>query len=596
MVDPQETSPIDTIVLDNRAAGLSVHLAEIARDLSVGSGPIDICNAGFSAPPAAVTDLAARPGTYVVTAMAGGGPGLRAGHGRVLAVGTETLSSGLAAVGLLRIAAADRPAAAAAVGAAAKALQDSAGDPFAWVVRALVRSGVIVRAEPIEPWPWSGQGDVVAVADEQVDRIRLARANRSDDGWYSVSVLRRLSKPLTGWAARHGWSPNAITVGSLIVGLLAAASFAVGSRWALVLGALLLQVSLVVDCSDGEVARLTGRHSRTGAWLDAVTDRVKEFAAYAGLAAGAAVTTGVDLWWAAAATMVLQTTRHLTDYTFDQVQRGWEDLSARGPLLTGETDPSVGSGGGSLVTMIRRTVFLPIGERWLLISLTAALLGPTWTFVALLTLGTLSFGYALLGRALRTRAWTRGPVAVGVIIRQLDTTAFGLPLPLGGHSGLALAVAAVWGVAALAALWLHLIVPAGVLLILLATTLLGVRAALFRPAWVAPAAVAALEMSPWLLAGYVVAPTSGPWVFALLFTIAFHHYDLLYRATAGQGMPTWLTALAGGAPVRILVLALILLIAPSVLGGAVGILALYLGVVTVVVASVQWLVQGEESL
>ncbi len=585
---PKDTSPIELIVLDTADSG-PVPMADVARALADGVGSVDIRLTGFTIPRQATTELADRPGTYVVTTTAGQGPGLRVGHGRVLDVGEGAVT----AAGQIRVAAPDRSAAAAAIGAAVEAAHSpSVRDPLSWLLRALVRSGVVVRVEPIEPWPWSMSGQPVTVDDREADRIRLTRANRADDGWYSVSVLRRLSKPLTGWAARHGWSPNAITLVSLLVGLLAAGSFALGSRWALVVGAILLQVSLIIDCSDGEVARLTGRHSRVGAWLDAVTDRVKEFAAYAGLAAGAAVTTGVDLWWAAGATMILQTARHLTDYTFDQVQRGWEDISVRGPLVEDDRSPASASrAGGPRATMVRRTLFLPIGERWLLLSVTAALFGARWTFVVLLAVGGLSLAYALLGRSVRTRAWTRGPVAVGVIVRQLDTTAFGLPLPLGGHSGLALLAAGVWGVAALIALWLDLPTPAGLLLVLTAGSLLAVRAALFRPAWAAPAAVAALEMSPWLVAGYVLAPGFGPWLFALLFTIAFHHYDLLYRATAGQGMPAWLTALAGGAPVRLLVLAAIILFAPSDLGSAAVVLAVYLGVVTVVVASAQWLIQ-----
>ena len=68
----------------------------------------------------------------------------------------------------------------------------------------------------------------------------------------------------------------------MVVGLAAAALFAVGEPVALVAGALLLQLSLVLDCVDGDVARYTRRFSPLGAWLDASTDRLKEFACYAG--------------------------------------------------------------------------------------------------------------------------------------------------------------------------------------------------------------------------------------------------------------------------------------------------------------------------
>lgn len=579
-------------------------LLATAAALQAGDAVADIVRAGLMVPPAASSDL---PGaTITLVDPAAVGPALRVGHGRVLEVATDrhgVPERTTHALGWLRIAPDDRQAVAQALTTSADEATalgvSSTEDPFAWVLLAVVRAGVAVRAEPVAPWPWSDTGAVPDLNQAAVDRIRLVRANRADDSWYSVSVLRRLSTPITAFAARHGWSPNAITVMSLVVGLGAAALFAVGQRWALVAGAVALQLSLVIDCSDGEVARLTGRFSRAGAWLDAVTDRVKEFAAYAGLAFGAAVVSGVDLWWAAAATMVLQTVRHLTDYTFDLVQRGWEAADVRRPLAAGLQAGPVGSpppspaSTGSASVMLRRTLFLPIGERWLLISLAAALLGPAWVFGLLLGLGSISFCYANLGRALRTRQWTGGPVAMGAIVTQLDTAPFGIPLPLGGRSGALLLGAAV--AAAIGCITLAVGLPtAGALLLLVAALLLlGVRAALFRPAWAAPAAVAAIEMVPWLVAGWVLAPSSGPWIFALLFTIAFHRYDLLYRAAAGRRPPIWLSAACAGAPVRVAILAVAILVAPGALTAVAAVLAGYLTVVAVGVASAQWL--GEEA-
>ena len=57
--------------------------------------------------------------------------------------------------------------------------------------------------------------------------------------------------------------------------------------------------------------------SSLGAWLDASTDRVKEYACYAGLAYGAG---GGDVWLLAAVMLTLQTTRHTSDYTFTLVK------------------------------------------------------------------------------------------------------------------------------------------------------------------------------------------------------------------------------------------------------------------------------------
>lgn len=50
----------------------------------------------------------------------------------------------------------------------------------------------------------------------------------------------------------------------------------------------------------------------------------------------------------------------------------------------------------------KRILVLPIGERFALISLTAALFEPRVTFIALLAWGGLAFAYALAGRSVRS--------------------------------------------------------------------------------------------------------------------------------------------------------------------------------------------------
>jgi phosphatidylglycerophosphate synthase len=140
----------------------------------------------------------------------------------------------------------------------------------------------------------------------QVDAADLASrtAARAGDGFYSTFVLRRIAARLTPWAVRRGIQANAVTVLSALIGVVQGPC---RSRSAptrrLALGALLLQVSIVLDCVDGEIARVTRTRSPFGAWLDAATDRLKEYAALAGLAIAA----GPHFWWVATAGMVVQT-------------------------------------------------------------------------------------------------------------------------------------------------------------------------------------------------------------------------------------------------------------------------------------------------
>jgi 1L-myo-inositol 1-phosphate cytidylyltransferase / CDP-L-myo-inositol myo-inositolphosphotransferase len=107
------------------------------------------------------------------------------------------------------------------------------------------------------------------------------------DGWMDRYVNRKLSGYLTRGFLRLGWSPNTITLVSMSVGLVAAILFVPGF-WALaVLGALVFQLSAIIDCCDGEVARLTFSESKFGQELDIWADNVVHIVLFAGIACGA---------------------------------------------------------------------------------------------------------------------------------------------------------------------------------------------------------------------------------------------------------------------------------------------------------------------
>ena len=89
-----------------------------------------------------------------------------------------------------------------------------------------------------------------------------------------VELHRRLSRPVSRTAVSLGISPNWITIASGVVGLAAAAVFALGTPAALVVGLLVYVVAVVLDHADGEVARLTLTESAFGEWLDAVVDTI----------------------------------------------------------------------------------------------------------------------------------------------------------------------------------------------------------------------------------------------------------------------------------------------------------------------------------
>jgi hypothetical protein len=70
-----------------------------------------------------------------------------------------------------------------------------------------------------------------------------------------------------------------------------------------------------------------------------------------------------------------------------------------------------------------------------------------------------------------------------------------------------------------------------------------------------------------------------------LFSIAFHHYDNLYRSMQNEEKPKWLSVLGLSVPGRI-----ILLVAGTLLGLELAVLAVYFSVLFLVASSIQWVI------
>ena len=437
---------------------------------------------------------------------------------------------------------------------------------FEALLVALVRGQVPVRSVEIVDVPWfrapadveAAVASVGAVTDRRVNGLL---ANRVDDGFYSTFVVRKASKPLTRMALRFGLTPNTITGVSFVVGLGAAAAFSVGSWPWLLAGALLLQLSLVIDCVDGEVARATRNFTTLGAWLDASTDRVKEFAAYAGLAIGAA-RLGFDVWWIAVALIVVQTTRHVSDYDFSRIQRLREatvpTANIREPGDGRETprtglsmamDASARMNRRSAVKWVKKVIHMPIGERWLLLSVLAITVGPAWALGGLLIAGILALAYVLAGRVVRTLTWSGVTPGEGpwVLRTQLDAG------PL----------------AALAARVTRSPQLAG------------------RFGWSVPVVLRAVELGAVAVLVVWRDPANLVIAFWIVFAIAYHHYDVLYRSLQGAAPPRWLTWLGFGWDGRIVVI--VIVAATAVWQPSLTILLTWWVLWFAGVASLQWL-------
>ena len=86
--------------------------------------------------------------------------------------------------------------------------------------------------------------------------------------------------------ASTGLSPNFWTLVGLVFALASALVYGLGIEFGLIISGILLLVSGFFDMVDGQVARVTGKTSQKGSYLDSMFDKIAEVAIFLGLLVG----------------------------------------------------------------------------------------------------------------------------------------------------------------------------------------------------------------------------------------------------------------------------------------------------------------------
>ena len=115
------------------------------------------------------------------------------------------------------------------------------------------------------------------------DKWQYELVDKPLDSWLCRYFYRPLARPLTKLFLRSPFTPNAISILSIILSLVGCAIAAGPTRLDHILGLAILVVGGIVDANDGEVARLRLEMSKTGAWLDAIGDDMARLALVAGI-------------------------------------------------------------------------------------------------------------------------------------------------------------------------------------------------------------------------------------------------------------------------------------------------------------------------
>jgi len=474
-------------------------------------------------------------------------------------------------------------------------------DVVALLLVGLVRADLHLRSAPLRGMYWA-RATSQQVVDEAAaelpqvdeDRVLLDSAVKSVDGFFTTFFVSPYSRYLARWAARRGLTPNQVTAASFVLGLLSAACFATGERWGLIAGAILLQVAFTTDCVDGQLARYTRRFSQLGAWLDATFDRSKEYLVFAGLAIGAD-RAGHPVWVLAAAALTLQTMRHTMDFSWHGSLRQRvevvvqppieQSVDAWGAIVTARDGPTRSSRTALRrwrdldhipgVAWVKRIIAFPIGERFALISITAAIWSAHTTFIAWLAWAGFAVTYGFLGRVVRSlklklRSDADPELELesfrddGPIARALAPFGRRLPAPLLCAAAVAplIAAMAIEGDGASDGLVVGVIAW-----LVLVAGLSGGRTGTSRIRWMVPPLLRFGEYAGLLWLGTAAGASSRPAAFALLAALTLRHYDIVYGLRyRGAPVPERLGIAAGGWDGR-LALACILLVTDALPAG-----------------------------
>ena len=144
----------------------------------------------------------------------------------------------------------------------------------------------------------SAAGRDVASARRRAERELLATLDNPRDGYFDGVLNRHLSRPLSQALLPFSVTPNQITIVALLLSFVAAACIALPGIGGPVLGALLLQLTAVLDCVDGEIARAKVLETEWGEWLDVTSDTLIHVATFLGIAVHAWPDLGHTTAWA----------------------------------------------------------------------------------------------------------------------------------------------------------------------------------------------------------------------------------------------------------------------------------------------------------
>jgi len=105
----------------------------------------------------------------------------------------------------------------------------------------------------------------------------------AENGWYVRFFVRKVSIHFTWIFLNTPITANQISFLMILLGTIGGFSFILRGYTGALIGTILLQLYLILDCADGEVARYKSQCSLKGKYLDYIANDIVHVALFAGL-------------------------------------------------------------------------------------------------------------------------------------------------------------------------------------------------------------------------------------------------------------------------------------------------------------------------
>jgi len=169
-------------------------------------------------------------------------------------------------------------------------LRAQAAPNSAWDVPALLEKQAVLsegQSEPVRAGRQMHEGVLIRpwTSEAEPEKFLIANSGKPTDGIHS-KFNRLLCRPAVRLLSHTPVTPNMVTLGGLLVGIIAAFMYSRGFYAAYVGGALLFFVSGLFDDADGMLARIKFRESVFGTWFEGLVDETSYLLLFSGITAG----------------------------------------------------------------------------------------------------------------------------------------------------------------------------------------------------------------------------------------------------------------------------------------------------------------------